>query len=116
MFDELRQPAIDAGIPATEYDDMTYLQIVAQIRANRKQHSEQLKEQAVMDHRQATLMAFALNDPQHMPSLQKAYPFIQQIDAQVESKPAQPAWQNDQAMLIQRAMAVKETLQRKQKK
>jgi hypothetical protein len=117
----LRQPAIDAGIPADRYDDMTYLEIVAQIKANRKRHLEQLREQAVMDHTQASLMAFALNDPQKMPSVAKAYPFISD-DGEVSqsSSPApekqlepQPAWQNDQAMLLQQSMIVKATLERK---
>jgi hypothetical protein len=117
----LRQPAIDSGIPANRYDDMTYLEIVAQIKANRKQHLEQLREQAVMDHTQASLMAFALNDPQKMPSVAKAYPFITddiQTARQDSSAPSmqpkpQPAWQNDQAMLLQQAMIVKATIERK---
>lgn len=117
----LRQPAIDAGIPADRYEDMTYLEIVAQIKANRKQHLEQLREQAVMDHTQASLMAFALNDPQKMPSVSKAYPFIAddiQTTRQDSSAPSmqpkpQPAWQDDQAMLLQQAMIVKATIERK---
>lgn len=103
---------------------MTYLEIVAQMKANRKRHAEALREQAVMDHTQATLMAFAINDPQKMPSLQKAYPFVEQLNYQVDQHVAktnieQPqrtqerAWQNDQAMLIQQAMKVKETRRRK---
>lgn len=100
---------------------MTYLEIVAQIKANRKRHFEQLREQAVMDHTQASLMAFALNDPQKMPSVAKAYPFISndgevtQSNASVQTKQVepQPAWQNDQAMLLQQSMIVKATLERK---
>jgi hypothetical protein len=117
----LKQPAIDSGIPADRYDDMTYLEIVAQIKANRKQHLEQLREQAVMDHTQASLMAFALNDPQKMPSVAKAYPFISDngealqsnSSAAVKQPEPQPAWQNDQAMLLQQSMIVKATLERK---
>jgi hypothetical protein len=94
---------------------MTYQEIVAQIKANRHQHAEELREQAVMDHTQAALMAYALNDPQHMPSLQKAYPFIDKVETTDTREPSQPQpeWQNDQAMLIQQAMAVKATLERK---
>ncbi|MGK4058184.1 hypothetical protein AB0Y04_00425 [Loigolactobacillus coryniformis] len=116
LFETLRQPAINAGIPATEYDDMPYLQIISQIKANRLRHEEQLREQAIMDHTQASLMAFAMNDPQKMPSIAKAYPFLDKFQEGGQSQPEQapaPEWQNDQAMLIQQAMVVKATLQRK---
>jgi hypothetical protein len=95
---------------------MPYLQIISQIKANRYQHEEQLREQAIMDHTQATLMAFAMNDPQKMPSVAKAYPFLDKFQEGDQSQPKQEPvaeWQNDQAMLIQQAMVVKATLQRK---
>ncbi|MFD1431234.1 hypothetical protein [Lacticaseibacillus yichunensis] len=97
---------------------MTYEQIVSQIKAYRHQHQERLREQAVMDHTQASLMAFALNDPSKMPDLYKAYPFLRGLgtdESKAPNRPAQTnsAWQNDQALLMQQAMLVKATLQRK---
>lgn len=99
---------------------MTFDEIMVHITATINHHRMILKERAVMDHKTAELMAFAVNDPSKMPSVEKHYGFM---DDSSESKPVtlnkepdqiEPEeWQSDQALLVQQAMAVRATNERK---
>ena len=81
-----------------------------------------LKERAVMDHKTAELMAFAVNDPSKMPSVEKHYSFMDDnAECQPDTLNNEPdrnepeEWQSDQALLVQQAMAVRATNERKKK-
>ncbi|WP_241823421.1 hypothetical protein [Latilactobacillus sakei] len=73
-----------------------------------------------MDHKTAELMAFAVNDPSKMPSVEKHYGFMddnaerQSVALNKEPDQTEPEeWQSDQALLVQQAMAVRATNERK---
>lgn len=90
---------------------MTFTEILDQMRANQKIQQDKLTEQAVMDHKQAELIAYAFNDPQHMPGLKKAYPFLDKF-MDDESQEEIPEWKIEQAEFLTQAMRVKAAVQR----
>ncbi|QVQ49880.1 hypothetical protein KIK01_00875 [Latilactobacillus sakei subsp. sakei] len=101
---------------------MTFDEIMIHITATIKHHRTMLKERAVMDHKTAELMAFAVNDPSKMPSVEKHYSFMddnaerQPVTLNNEPDQTEPEeWQSDQALLVQQAMAVRATNERKKK-
>ncbi|WP_225354214.1 hypothetical protein [Lacticaseibacillus saniviri] len=112
LIEEVRPQALAAGIPADEFETMTFVEILDQMRANRKIRQDKVTMQAVMDHKQAELIAYAFNDPQHMPGLKKAYPFLDKL---VDDEPHEeiPEWKLEQAEFLSQAMRVKAAVQRK---
>ncbi|WP_237757733.1 hypothetical protein [Lactiplantibacillus plantarum] len=58
---------------------------------------------ALLDHKQAEMMVFALNDPSKMPSVEEAYPFIKTATKSV----AEPEWKRDQLLLMQQSQKIK---------
>lgn len=112
--------AVENGIKADEFWQMTFDEIMIHITATIKHHRTMLKERAVMDHKTAELMAFAVNDPSKMPSVEKHYSFMddnaQRQPDTLNNEPdrTEPEeWQSDQAILLQQAMSVRATNERK---
>ena len=114
--------AVENGIKSDDFWKMTFDEIMVHITATIKHHRKVLKERAVMDHKTAELMAFAVNDPSNMPSVEKHYGFMDDSDENkptiINNEPDQlepEDWQNDQAILLQQAMSVKAVNARKNK-
>ncbi|PWG00954.1 hypothetical protein [Levilactobacillus bambusae] len=108
MLRDLYPLAVNAGIPATEYWDMTLDEITIQSAAIKKQHQDALKERAVMDHRLSQLLAFAFNEPNKMPSVDKMYGFLNDATTKKEIAEPTPEWKKDQAEFIKQALAIKQ--------
>lgn len=96
--------AVSAGVDATEFWNMDFNEIMVQVGANRKREREELKKRAYMDHELAQLIAYAFNDPNKMPSVEKAYPFIKEDQPQEEQV---PDWVKMKQSLMQQAERIK---------
>ncbi len=101
--------AVSAGIDATEFWSMDFNEIMVQVGANRQREREELKKRAYMDHELAQLIAYAFNDPNKMPSVEKAYPFIKEDQPQ-EDRPQEeqvPDWVKMKETLMRQANQIK---------
>ncbi|AHB80339.1 hypothetical protein ACFIUX_07690 [Oenococcus oeni] len=83
---------------------MNFEEIMVQTLANNQNKVQQMRMQAIMDHKQSELMAYALNDPSKMPKAEEAYPFLKQFE-KVQDKV--PDWKKDQLLLMQQAQRIK---------
>ncbi|WP_225428328.1 hypothetical protein [Levilactobacillus enshiensis] len=108
MLTDMYQPAVRAGIGADEYWDLTIREIIVQSEANRQRHLDALKERAVMDHKLSELIAFAMNEPNKMPSVEKMYGFT---DEQQSAEPQEelPEWKKDQLEFMKQAERIRNT-------
>lgn len=109
--------AIDYGIPATDYWMMTFGEIMSQVESNKRKRETELKEKAMFDYKAAQLNMYAFNDPSKMPTAEKHYPYL--VDEKVR-KVVQPApdpdnWQSDKALMMQQAMQIKATKERRKR-
>lgn len=95
--------AVESGIPAAEFWDLTFEEVMVQTEANVQHEKEQLTARAYMDHQLASLIAYAFNDPAKMPRVEEAYPFVN--DGQ--EKEEIPEWKKDQLILMQQAEMIK---------
>lgn len=97
--------AVQSGIDSEQYWELNFEELMVQILANNRNRMQALRERAVMDHKQSEMMAYALNDPSKMPSVEEAYPFIKDLSP----KPAKqvPEWKKDQLELMQQAQKIK---------
>lgn len=75
MLYSIEPVAIEWGIPAVEFWELTFNEIMMQIGANKKVHEREMREKAVFDYNQAQLLKFAFNDPSKMPKFEEAYSF-----------------------------------------
>lgn len=114
MLDDMYPLAVQAGIDADRYWDMTLEEVTVQAEANRQRHMDAIKERAVMDHKLSELMAFAVNDPNKMPSVDKMYGF--DIEAEQSSTPQEPIpdWKKDQMEFLKQAEAIRNARNAKQ--
>ncbi|WP_244660752.1 hypothetical protein [Lactobacillus nasalidis] len=84
---------------------MDFNEIMVQVGANKKREQEELKKRAYMDHELAQLIAYAFNDPNKMPSVEKAYPFIKEMEPQ--PKEAIPEWLKMKQAFMRQAQKIK---------
>ncbi|MFT8324782.1 hypothetical protein [Oenococcus sicerae] len=84
---------------------MNFEEIMVQALANNKNRLQDMKSRALMDHKQAELMAFALNDPSKMPTAEESYPFLKEQPKAAETI---PDWKKDQLLLMQQSQRVKQ--------
>ena len=98
--------AVQSGIDADHFWELDFGEIMVQIIANNRSRMEDMRMRAMMDHKQAEMMAYAFNDPSKMPKVEEAYPFVKST-APKQVEPV-PEWQADQAELMQQAQKIKE--------
>ncbi|MGX7195153.1 hypothetical protein [Enterococcus olivae] len=73
------------GIPADRYWDLTYLEIIAQVEANKNRYELEMKNRAMFDYNSAQLNAYAFNTPNKMPKIYEMYPFLEEERKQVSN-------------------------------
>ena len=95
--------AVQSGIDSDRFWELDFGELMVQIIANNRNRMDDMRMRAVMDHKQAEMMAFALNDPSKMPSVEEAYPFIKTVTKSV----AEPEWKQDQLLLMQQSQKIK---------
>lgn len=107
--------AVRAGVGADDYWDMTLKEVVIQVEANRLRHMDALRERGIMDHKLSELIAFAMNEPNKMPSIQKMYGFLNYDDpTEAQPKEAVPEWQQDRLEFMKQAEAIRAARNAKQ--
>jgi hypothetical protein len=78
LFDQLYQPACEAGIDAAAYWDMTYGEIVAAIKAHASRHKVELQQAAYLAYQQAhvitAMMSRVLGGKKSPPTIHQAFP------------------------------------------
>jgi hypothetical protein len=112
--------AVETGIPAKDYWNMSFDEILVQVSSNHKRRQEELREKALFDYSQQRLAIFAFNDPKKFPKFEDAYPFLNQIKQEVEQAVSdddkrKQEMLKDQEILMKNAMAINETRKRKNK-
>lgn len=110
--------AVEAGIPAVDYWQMTLEEIMIQVSANKKNKENELREQALFDYSQQRLAVFAFNDPKKFPKFEEAYPFLNQIkeameEQKTEEQLKQEAMSREQEIFLAQAEAIKATRERR---
>lgn len=118
MLEYMYPQAVEAGIPATEYWQMTLEEIMIQISANKKIKENELRERAMFDYSQQRLAVFAFNDPKKFPKFEEAYPFLNQIkeavkEAKTEEEIKADAMKKEQEIFLAQAEAIKATRERR---
>nr|WP_225442976.1 hypothetical protein [Lactiplantibacillus plantarum] len=96
---------MQSGIDSDHFWELDFGELMVQVIANNRNRIDDMRMRAVMDHKQAEMMAFALNDPSKMPSVEEAYPFIK--TATSTSSDSVPEWKRDQLLLMQQAQKIK---------
>lgn len=76
--------ALSCGIRASEYWELTYLEIMETIYAYREQEKLELQKIATMDHRLSQLIAIGFNSPKDLPNIYDAYPSLFEAPKQIE--------------------------------
>lgn len=94
---------MQSGIDSDHFWELDFGELMVQVIANNRNRIDDMRMRAVMDHKQAEMMAFALNDPSKMPSVEEAYPFIKTVTKSV----AEPEWKQDQLLLMQQSQKIK---------
>lgn len=74
MFEELYLPAIENGVDAVAFWDMTYKEIIAAIEGNQRRVKSEFQIQATLIYRLGNLVGCAVNDPAKYPTIHKAFP------------------------------------------
>lgn len=69
---------MQSGIDSDHFWELDFGELMVQVIANNRNRIDDMRMRAVMDHKQAEMMAFALNDPSKMPSVEEAYPLSKQ--------------------------------------
>lgn len=118
MFEDMYPQAVEAGIPATEFWNMTLEEIMVQTQANKKRHENDLRERAMFDYSQQRLSIYSFNDPKNFPDFEKAYPFLADVKKEVEKQKSEEElaieeMKRDQAIMMQNVQAIKATQERK---
>lgn len=121
MLEDLYPQAVEAGIASTDFWSMTLDEIMVQVEANKKRHENSLREQAMFDYSQQRMAIYAFNDPKNFPKFEDAYPFLNKIEKEVkkaisEEQGHQAKMLKDQEIMMQNAMAIKATRERKNNK
>ncbi|WP_367115012.1 MULTISPECIES: hypothetical protein [Lactiplantibacillus] len=96
---------MQSGIDSDHFWELDFGELMVQVIANNRNRIDDVRMRAVMDHKQAEMMAFALNDPSKMPSVEEAYPFIK--TATSTSSDSVPEWKRDQLLLMQQSQKIK---------
>lgn len=108
MLLELYPLAVESGIDAERFWGMNLQEITVQAQANRKRRLEEIRERAIMDHKLSELMAFAVNEPNKMPSVEKMYGLdeLGEAEATVPKEPI-PDWKRDQMEFMKQAERIR---------
>lgn len=117
MLEDMEPIAIEWGVPADKFWEMSYDEIVKQVEANKKRYEVELKNRAMFDYNSAQLNAYAFNSPEKMPKAETIFPFLaDNFDPEVENVPVseQPYIQeNDQAILMRALLGVNQHIKKR---
>ncbi|MCG7406784.1 hypothetical protein MH117_05080 [Paenibacillus sp. ACRRX] len=80
MYEKLYLPAIENGVGAVFYWDMTYKEIIAAIQGNQRRMKSEFQIHASLVHRLGNLLGRAVNDPKNYPDISKAFPGLFEDD------------------------------------
>lgn len=109
--------AVELGIDADRFWEMTYDEIIVQAEANKKIKEREVKEKAMLDYKAAQLQAYAFNDPKKMPKFEAHYQFAEQKPMNEENvKCGQQDWRLMKARMQERAMLIKATREKQLRK
>lgn len=103
--------AVEMGIPATEYWNMTLDEIIVQVEANKKMMERERKERAMFDYVSQRLASFAFNDPSKMPKFDEAYGFLEPNETNQKAEEI-PDWKKEQILMQQQIAIIKHTLEK----
>lgn len=103
--------AVEMGIPATEYWNMTLDEIIVQVEANKKMMERERKERAMFDYVSQRLASFAFNDPSKMPKFDEAYSFLDPKEEQETED--MPEWEKEKLMFMKQSEIIRQTLERR---
>lgn len=110
------EPALEIGIPSNDFWDMTFEEIMTEVNVRQKIKKNALRERATFDYNIAQMMVYAVNDPKKMPKIDELYPFMKEDVVQPTKVVEQIEEVNqDQAVFMQMAKAIKDTRERKSK-
>ena len=101
--------ALEWGVQANQFWDMTFEEIIDQVEANKKRHELDMRTRAMFDYNSAQLNAYAFNDPNKMPKAHEIYPFLDEERKQVSNRYEDTEEFNqdyDQQLLIQQLLGV----------
>lgn len=84
--------AMENGVDAVSYWDMTYAEIMAAIEGNQRKTKLEMQIQASMIHQLGSLVGIAFNDPKKYPSSAKEV-FPSLFEEEIEEEPKQQDWQ-----------------------
>lgn len=102
--------ALRAGISVERYWSMNLNEILAQSKANQQRKYDELKERAIMDHKLSELMAYAVNEPNKMPDVEKMYGIDPEAtDPEPKQSEEIPDWKKDQIEFMKQAEAIRAT-------
>jgi hypothetical protein len=73
--------AVQAGINAKEYWELTYDELVTQLQGIKHQKEEEAKHDASLDYNLAHLIAYAFHQPDNMPDFDTFYQFEEDVEA-----------------------------------
>lgn len=101
---EIYPQALDAGVPAWLFWDISLGDILAAINvAGRREQRKaeeikaELRGQAAMVYKLATLVSIGFNDPKKFPSRERAFPGL--FEDEESGEAAAPQWQRQQAAM-----------------
>lgn len=112
----MKPTAIDVGIPAMEYDSMTFGEIMLQVESFNRAEKKRLKEKAYFAFKEAYLNSYAFNDPSKTPKFDDVFEFAKSDEEQqaLEEKKVEenkitqaPAWKVMQVEMIQKSVMAK---------
>lgn len=104
--------AVEMGIPATEYWNMTLDEIIVQVEANKKMMERERKERAMFDYVSQRLASFAFNDPSKMPKFDEAYSFLEPNETN-QTVEEMPEWEKEKLMFMKQSEIIRQTLERR---
>ncbi|RKD22456.1 hypothetical protein SAMN02745883_00690 [Caminicella sporogenes DSM 14501] len=89
LFEKLYPIAVENGVDAVFYWDMTYGEIITAIEGNQRKVKQDIQVQASLVYKLGDLLRFAFNEPNKYPTLQEAFPKLFDDEA---IKPKQQDW------------------------
>lgn len=116
MLMGMYEPALEIGISANDFWDMTFEEIMLEVNARQRIKKNSLRERATFDYNMAQMMVYAVNDPKKMPKIDELYPFMKdEVVEQPKAVKRVDEANQDQAVFMQMAKAIKDTRERKNK-
>lgn len=92
LFEQLYPIAVENGVDAVFYWEMTYGEIIAAIEGNQRRVKQEIQIQASLLYKLGDLLRFSFNEPNKYPTLQEAFPKLFDDTEAINQKPKQQDW------------------------